>query len=77
MRKYDYQFVRFGGEGSTSAANICGRPEATYQDVIRKYGEDGWRLVQIFTPVTTGGGGLFGGPSVPMHYELIFEREAQ
>ena len=71
--KYDYEFVRFDGGGKTSAASICGRQDATYQDVIRKYGDEGWRLVQIYTPVTTGAG---SGPSVPTYYELIFERES-
>ena len=72
-RKIDYEFLRFDGK-ATSAATICGRSDATYQDVIRKYGQEGWRLVQIYTPVNVGG---WGGPSVPTHYELIFERELQ
>jgi hypothetical protein len=67
---HKYEFVRLDNSG-TSAASICDRPDATYQDVIRKYADDGWRLVQIFTPVTTGIGTL-----VPMYYELIFERDA-
>lgn len=70
-RTFEHEFVQFGGDSKTSAASICGRPDATYQDVIRKYGAEGWRLVQIYTPCTTG------EPSVPLYYVLIFERESQ
>jgi len=65
-QKYEYKFVRLG-EGI-----IWARSEAkkTYKNVIEEYAQNGWRLVQIFTP----GLGLYG---VARYFELIFEREKQ
>jgi hypothetical protein len=65
-QKYEYKFIRLG-EGV-----IWVKPSAkeTYRNVIDEYAQNGWRLVQIFTP----GLGLYG---VARFYELIFEREKQ
>lgn len=68
-KRYEYAFVRLG-EGPTSA--ILG-PQSkirnAYEEVVREYARDGWRLVQIFAP----GVAAFGAAK---YYELIFEREA-
>ncbi len=63
-QKYEYKFIRLakGFIWVKSAAN------KTHQHVINEYSENGWRLVQIFTPSL----GLYG---VSRFYELIFERE--
>ena len=65
-QKYEYKFVRLG-EGFIWVRSVAQR---TYQNVINEYAENGWRLVQIFTPSL----GLYG---VSRYYELIFEREKQ
>lgn len=62
--KYEYKFVRIG-EGWWRAKSSA---EERYQEVIRQYAEQGWRLVQIFAP----GIGLYGRAN---YYELILERE--
>ena len=65
-QKYEYKFVRLG-EGFIWVRSVA---QKTYQSVITEYAENGWRLVQIFTPSL----GLYG---VSRYYELIFEREKQ
>jgi hypothetical protein len=57
--KYRYEFVR-----------LEGRRREEYQETIRQYAGEGWRLVQVLAP---GAGGLWGSAS---YVELIFEREA-
>lgn len=60
----EYEFIQVSiGKSKKSLKEA----EATYQEIIRTKGREGWRLVQIFTPV---GDGLL----VPDHYEIIFER---
>lgn len=63
-RRYEYKFVRLG-EGW-----IAARKEAkeTYQEVIQRHANDGWRLVQVFAP------GI-GGYGAAKYYEVILERE--
>ena len=63
-QKYEYKFVRLG-EGFIWVKSVASK---TYQNVINEYAENGWRLIQIFTPSL----GLYG---VSRFYELIFERE--
>ncbi len=65
-RRYEYQFVRLG-EGVFSVKRWA---KKDYPDVVHKYAEEGWRLIQIFAPGT-------GGYGVAKYYELIFEREVE
>lgn len=62
-QKYEYKFVRLG-EGYMSVRKD-GREG--YQDAILEHAADGWRLVQVFAPVTGGGG-------FAKYFELILER---
>ena len=43
------------------------QPKRDYHEIIERYARDGWRLVQIFAPVTMSSG-------APNSFELIFER---
>lgn len=63
MVKYEYQFVRLG-EGWGGVKKWA---KEDYPDVVQKYAEEGWRLIQIFAPGT----GVYGAAK---YYELIFER---
>ena len=65
-QKYEYKFVRLG-EGIIW---VKSEAKTTYKNVIEEYAQNGWRLVQIFTP----GLGIYG---VARYFELIFEREKQ
>jgi uncharacterized protein DUF4177 len=61
-QRYEYKFVRLG-EGYIGI-----KKEAfTYQDVIERHAEEGWRLVQVFIQD-------YGIHS--KYYEVILEREA-
>ncbi len=63
MSRFEYKFVRLG-EGMIGV-----RKEARegYQEEIKKYAREGWRLVQVFAPGTGGQGGA-------KYFELILER---
>lgn len=63
-QRYEYLFVRLG-EGWSGARRLA---KHGYQDEVRRYAEEGWRLIQIFAP----GVGLYGAAK---YYELILERE--
>lgn len=63
---YEYEFVRFG-EGLLGVRTVA---VDQYQDVVRQYAAEGWRLVQVFAPPTTGHG---RAPFI----EIIFEREIE
>lgn len=63
-RRFEYHFERvkvkgrfFGGSFSTD-----------YQEIIRRYAQEGWRLVQVYAPATAGHG-------MSTLADLIFERE--
>ena len=43
-------------------------PKQDYHEIIDRYAQEGWRLVQIFAPVVMKLG-------APKYFELIFERE--
>ncbi|WP_019639815.1 DUF4177 domain-containing protein [Paenibacillus fonticola] len=60
----EYQFVEVPIGKSKKSLQ---KAEASYREIIRSKAGEGWRLVQIFTPV---GDGLL----VPDHYEIIFEK---
>jgi len=59
---YEYKFVKI-------ELSAFGRtPKEDHQEVIKKHAKEGWRLVQIFTPATSG----YGSAN---HYEIIFEKQ--
>lgn len=58
---YEYEFVRIETRFWTS------EPRENYQEVVRRYAAQKWRLVQVFAPPV----GAYGKAS----YDLIFERE--
>ena len=47
-------------------------PRDNYHSIIRAHAENGWRLVQVFSPTVSV---VDGGTSA--FYELIFERELE
>jgi len=59
--KYEYKYVR------PQYSWFSKEPKA-YHKIIEDHAEDGWRLVQIFTPGT-------GPAGAAAYFELIFERE--
>ena len=63
-QKYEYKFVRLG------KGLIWPRSEAEekYKETIYKFAQEGWRLVQIFSPSI----GIYGWSR---YYEIILERE--
>ena len=63
-QKFEYKFVRLG-EGFMRATSEA---YDGYQEQVREYASDGWRLVQIFAP----GVGTSGAAN---YYELVLERE--
>ncbi len=63
-QRFEYKFVRLG-EGFLSARS---QARNDYQQQIRQYAGEGWRLVQIFAP----GIGVYGAAK---YYELVLERE--
>lgn len=65
-QRYEYKFVRLG-EGMFGVKKWA---KQDYPDVVQKYAEEGWRLIQIFAPGT-------GGYGAAKYYELIFEREVE
>jgi hypothetical protein len=66
QQRYEYEFVRLG-EGWMGVKKSA-REE--YQQLIRDYAREGWRLVQVFAPGT-------GGYGAAKYYELILEREVR
>jgi hypothetical protein len=58
MKHFQYEFVR-----------LQGKQRQAYQELIRQYAAEGWRLVQIFAP---GAGGLWASAD---YIELIFEQK--
>jgi hypothetical protein len=46
------------------------KPKEDYHRIIHEKAKEGWKLVQIFSPSISGGGG-----GVPNYFELIFEKE--
>ena len=62
-QRYEYQFVRLG-EGMLGVKKWA---KEDYPNVVQKYAEEGWRLIQIFAPGTAIDGSA-------KYYELIFER---
>ena len=64
---YEYKFVKIDLEGLFTR-----KPKEDYHRVVEEYAEEGWKLIQIFSPsISVGGGGI------PNYFELIFERECK
>ena len=63
-KKYEYKFVRIG----KGFLVVKSEAERTYKNVVIEYSNNGWRLVQIFSPSL----GIWG---LSRYFELIFERE--
>ena len=63
---YEYKFERL----KLKIGFFEMKPSEDYQAIIREHAEDGWRLLQIFAPVTSA------HPNAS-YFELIFEREKQ
>lgn len=64
---YEYRFVKIDLDGMMTK-----KPKDDYHRVIDQYAREGWRLVQIFAPsVSVGGGGI------PNYFELIFEKQIE
>ena len=68
VRTFEYKFVRLGENRSSAIFGAQDKARHTYEDEVRKYAHEGWRLVQIFAP----GVAAFGAAK---YYELILERE--
>lgn len=64
---YEYKFVKVDLDGLMKR-----KPREDYHKLVEQYAEQGWRLVQVFAPsISVGGGG------VPDYFELIFEKETR
>lgn len=65
-QRYEYKFIRLGEKwwGGTASAEA----QEDYQQVIHQHAQEGWRLVQVFTPALTSAG-------TAKYFEIIFERE--
>jgi hypothetical protein len=60
---YDYQFVKVELKPGWSTDE----PRENYHRIIKDHAREGWRLVQIFAPGTSGTGWA-------SYFEIIFER---
>ncbi|WP_110941739.1 DUF4177 domain-containing protein [Geosporobacter subterraneus] len=59
---YEYKFVKID-------LSTWGRkPKEDHHEVIERHAREGWRLVQVFAPATSG----YGAAN---HCELIFEKQ--
>ena len=63
MQRYEYKFVKVELKSGWSTDE----PRADYRRVIEDQAQEGWRLVQVFAPATSGTGWA-------SYFELIFER---
>ncbi len=61
---YEYKFIKI------KLGFFLRQPEGgkDYHEVVRKYASEGWRLVQIFSPILPPA-------NFSKYFELIFERE--
>ena len=63
MQRYEYKFVKVELKSGWSTDE----PREDYRRIINEHSEEGWRLVQIFAPATSGTGWS-------SYFEVIFER---
>ena len=62
---YKYEFVKIEMKFTWSGGS---KPKQDYQEIIKTYAKNGWRLKQIFAPGTSSYG-------MASYFELIFEKE--
>jgi hypothetical protein len=63
MQRYEYKFVKVELKGGWSTDE----PREDYRRIIDTHAKEGWRLVQVFAPATSGTGWS-------SYFEVIFER---
>ena len=63
MTRYEYKFVKV----ELKSGMRTDTPKEDYQKIVHDCAKEGWRLLQIFAPPTSGTGWA-------SHFELIFER---
>ncbi len=61
--KYKYEFIKV----KLKSGFWTNKPKEDYHSIIQKHADDGWRLVQIFAPATSG----YGSSSF---FEIVFEK---
>lgn len=61
-RMYEYKFVKVKLSGFKLEA------VEDYEVMVNNYAKEGWRLIQVLTPSTTGYG-------IAGYYEFVFERQ--
>jgi Domain of unknown function (DUF4177) len=59
---YDYKFIQ------VQVGALTGKVKEDYEEIIRKYAQEGWRL-HTFEPLPFGAGGQ------ALKIQLIFEKE--
>ena len=59
---YEYKFI------TIELSSFGRKPKEDHHEIIKKHAKEGWRLVQIFAPATSG----YGAAS---HFEIIFEKQ--
>ncbi len=59
---YEYKFVKVKLSGFKL------EPEEDYEVMVSNYAKEGWRLMQVLAPPTTGYG-------IAGYYEFVFERQ--
>jgi hypothetical protein len=65
MPHYEYKFIKL--ELKSSFWSMQDQPTQDYHRIIEEHGKEGWRLVTVFAPATSGSGWV-------SFFELIFER---
>ena len=65
MQHYEYKFVKVELESGWLSSTQ--EPKEDYRRIIEEQGKEGWRLVQVFAPPTSGCGWA-------SYFEVIFER---
>ena len=67
---FEYKFIKHPIKKLKTNSKTTDETVRQIQEIIRIHAEDGWRFVQIFSPV---GEGLIS----VKHYEIILERQLQ
>lgn len=60
---YEYKFIKIEVKGFLTV-----EPVEDYHSIVEKHAQEGWRLVQILTPLT-------GIKGIAKYFELIFEKQ--
>ncbi|TWO92930.1 DUF4177 domain-containing protein [Bacillus velezensis] len=59
---YEYKFIK------AEVNRWKGKPKEDYKEIIEKYSQQGWKLVQIFAPAISG----YGAAD---YFDIIFEKK--